>query len=219
MRHHRIVAALSVALLIGACSSSGTPTMTDASATVTILSAESEGPAPTMSEVLAQPPLPLAPEITDAGVFDGAMVISIAKPHVREAVEYYQVSVDGSEWRTLDAIEWRPAQGGAGVIVTLREPALEPGQAALVRLRAASLAGFGAESRTVSISTGMTGGSAGLDDSGSVDVDTALGLGSPTEAVRSSNPAQQAIVIIIEVLAALGLVSIGIFIGRRVRRS
>lgn len=219
MPRHRIVAALSVAFLIGACSIGGTPTMADPSATVAILSAESEGSAPTMSESPAQPPLPAAPEITDAGVIDGSMVISIAKPHVSEAVEYYQVSVDSGEWRTLDASEWRPAQGGAGVVIMLSDLTLEPGQAALVRLRAANVSGFGGLSRAVSIGTGITDANAGPVDSGPADVDTALGLSGPASTVRAPHPAQQAIVIIVEVLAAVGLVAIGIFIGWRLRRS
>lgn len=92
-----------------------------------------------------------APDITSARVIDRVVVLAVAKPHVSEAVEYYQVSVDGGEWRSLDASEWRPAKGEAGIIVTLRDPVLEPGQTTLIQLRAVSVAGFGAESRALSI--------------------------------------------------------------------
>lgn len=198
VRRHRVVAALSAALLIGACGSGATPTFGGTSATVLI---------------------PSPPDITDARVVDGAMVISIAKPHVSEAVENYQVRVDGGEWRTLEASEWRPAQGGAGVVVALRDPILEPGRAVRVTLRAVSIAGFGLESQDISVSTGMTDVGTVLNDSASLDVDTAMGLSGPARTRGEPDPAQQAIVIIVEVLAALGLVSIGIFIGRRLRRS
>lgn len=219
MRRHRIVAALSVAFLIGACSSGGTPAPAGMSAAVTIPSVGPGSSVPTASGIPGRLALPSAPDITDAGVIDGAMVISIARPHASEAVEYYQLRVNGGEWRTLDASEWRPAQGGAGIVFTLSDPPLEAGQAALVRLRAANASGFGDLSRAVSISIGLTDANAGTVDSGPADVDTALGLSGPARTVPAAHPAQQTIVIIVEVLAALGLVSIGIFIGWRLRRS
>lgn len=58
-----------------------------------------------------------------------------------------------------------------------------------------------------------------LDEDDMVDVDTAMGLGGATSTRNPPNPAQQTLALVVEALAALGLVAIGIFIGRRLRRT
>lgn len=206
MRRHWIAAGLSALVLIGSLSSCATAPEVDGNQASTTVS-------------VAPITRPAAPDITEAGLLDGAMVLSVAKPHVSEAVEYYQVSVDGGEWRGLESSEWRPAEGGAGIIVTLRDPAPESGQTVNVRLRAVSINGHGAESRAVSFPTDPGIDAAAVDGPTIVSVDTALGLGGVTSNGTPTNTGQQVFVIIVEVLAALGLVSIGIFIGRRLRRS
>lgn len=193
-------------LVVGACSSGPYASPTPSTAE-----------APTVTEIAKAAP----PDISDARVIDDAIVFHVSKPHVSEAVEYYQVRMDGGLWRALDASEWGFAQGEAGIKVTLRGLTLTPGQSRLVQLRAVSQSGFGVESRVARIDTDVTVEGPDLDDRGPVDIDSAMGLGGSTStSTRTpSDPMRQTIVIVIELLAALGLVAIGVFMGRRLRRT
>ena len=160
---------------------------------------------------------PTAPEITEATVVNDAIVFHVAKPHVSEAVEYYQVRFDEGSWRALDASEWRMAEGEAGIVVTLRDLELTPGQPRLVQLRAVSIAGFGPASRVTWLDTDGAVDNPDLDNTDLVDIDSAMGLGGSTGTRTSADPVRQVTVIVVEVLAALGLVFVGFLIGRRLR--
>lgn len=160
-----------------------------------------------------------APEITDATVINDAIVFHVARPHVSEAVEYHQVRVDGGQWRALDADEWRMAQGEAGIVVTLRGLELKPGRQRLVQLRAVSITGFGPASRVVWLDTNVAVDDRELGSTDVIDVDSAMGLGGSTSTRTPSDPVRQAIVIVVEVLAALGLVFVGFLIGLRLKRT
>ena len=221
MHRHRIAEALFVLLVASACSG-GTSTApaqsTGAEAAPTVTSLASQAPSSGAPEALTDTARPAAPDITDARVIDDAIVLHVAKPHVSEAVEYYQVRVDEGTWRALDASEWRMARGEAGIVVTLQGLTLRPGQSRLVQLRAVSMAGFGAESRVALLDTDVAVEDPYPDDSGPVDVDSAMGLGGGTSQTPA-DPARRVVVIVVEVLAALGLVTIGVFIGRHLRRA
>ena len=209
-------------LVVGACGS-GPPspveqsTPTEAAPMVTVLTstaperASTEGPGD-----IAQA---TAPEITEATVADDAIVFHVAKPHVSEAIESYQVRLDEGRWRALDASEWRMAEGEAGIVVTLRGLELTPGQPRLVQLRAVNIAGVGPASRVSWLDTDAAVDNPDLDSTDWVDIDSAMGLDGSAGTRTPTDPARQVIVIVVEVLAALGLVFVGILIGRRLRRT
>lgn len=82
-----------------------------------------------------------APQIVSAQGGNGVAIINLAKPHVSEAVENYQYSLD-------DGLTWsgfNPAQVLSPVTITK----LTNGQDYTIRMRAVSVAGFGAPSAAV----------------------------------------------------------------------
>lgn len=84
-----------------------------------------------------------APQIVQASGGNGVAILTVAKPHVSEAVENYQYSLDdGLTWNGFN-----PAQVLSPVTITK----LTNGQAYRIRLRAISVAGFGASSEAVTV--------------------------------------------------------------------
>lgn len=222
MRRHRIAGTVCVLLMVGACTSDPPSSMeqspaTQAGSVVTVLA--SEAPASTGTDDPGDIAQPTAPEITEATVVNDAFVFHVAKPHVSEAVEYYQVRLDEGLWRALDASEWRMVEGEAGIVVTLRGLDLTPGQPRLVQLRAVSLAGFGPASPVAWRDNDVAVDNPDRDSTDLVDIDSAMGLDGSTGTRTLSDPVRQVIVILVEVLAALGLVFVGILIGWRLRRT
>ncbi len=93
-----------------------------------------------------------APQIVESSGGNGVAIITVAKPHVSEAVENYQYSLD-------DGLTWtgfNPAQVLSPVTITK----LTNGQAYTIRLRAISVAGFGASSEAVTVTPTAPGPSA-----------------------------------------------------------
>lgn len=189
MRTAAIVGALCLLLAIGGCSASdSTPSV----ATTALARAA-------------------APMLSDPHAPGGRVTFTVARAHVSEAIEFYQVSVDGGEWRPLATDEVRQDPGSGGFIVTLQAPQLAPDERVEVRLRAVNAAGAGQSSDAVSVAPPGVAG----DPSGVVDVDSALGLsGADENSGPVANPRQQQIALVVEILAAIGLVAIGVFIGR-----
>jgi hypothetical protein len=84
-----------------------------------------------------------APQIVSADGGNGVAVLHVAKPHVSEAVENYQYSLDdGLTWNRFD-----PAQ----VLSPLTIARLANGQQYTIRPRAISVAGFGEMSAAVTV--------------------------------------------------------------------
>lgn len=77
---------------------------------------------------------PAVPDIIDVTTENGDIIVTIARPHVSEAIENYAVSIDHGTWQSLDPPQAAPA-------LVLREQAPPQGTRIELQLRAINGAG------------------------------------------------------------------------------
>jgi hypothetical protein len=89
---------------------------------------------------------PAVPEIIDVTTEDGDIIVTIARPHVSEAIENYAVLIDDDTWQPLDPPQAAPA-------LVLREQA--PPQGTRIELRLRAINGAGQTSSPASVTVGV----------------------------------------------------------------
>ena len=94
----------------------------------------SDGTTDSAAEGFAYLAQPAVPDIIDVTIEDGNIIVTIARPHVSEAIENYAVSIDDGTWQPLDPPQAAPA-------LVLREQAPPQGTRTELRLRAVNGAG------------------------------------------------------------------------------
>lgn len=104
----------------------------------------SDGTTDSAAEAFAYLAEPSVPDIIDVTTEDGDIIVTIARPHVSEAIENYAVSIDDDTWQPLDPPQASPT-------LVLRDQAPPHGTQLELRLRALNGAGQSSSPASASV--------------------------------------------------------------------